>query len=217
MASARPNAAHRALSELEQLGHIELLVTQNVDRLHQRAGSRSVIDLHGRLDRVVCLQCWHHSCRHELQDKLEASNGTPEPGTLRPDGDAEAEPASDDFCVPTCGHCGGTLMPDVVFFGGTVPRERVEQAMAALHRADALLAIGTSLQVFSGFRFCREAKKMGKAIALVNPGQTRADTMADIHIREDCGAVLAELVTSLQRPSAALHSHSPTHRPQPDR
>ena len=189
---AQPTPAHVALAALERRGQIELLITQNVDRLHQRAGSEQVVDLHGRLDRVRCLDCGRMHCRNEVQEQLTSGNLHNGPATSpRPDGDADLPEALErQFVVPLCPHCQGTLMPDVVFFGGTVPAPRVQACMEALERADALLVVGSSLQVFSGFRFCRRASELGKPIAIVNPGKTRGDGLADIKLEADCQALL---------------------------
>lgn len=177
---AHPARAHYALTQLESRGYLTHIVTQNVDRLHQRAGSQNVVDLHGRLDRVRCLNCGAESCREVLQGRLETLN--PHLASLgadvRPDGDADLP---DDVVagvrIASCELCGGTLMPDVVFFGGSVPAERVALARTELDRAGALLVIGSSLQVYSGFRFCRWAAHAAKPIILINPGQTRADSL----------------------------------------
>ncbi|MEM6582446.1 MAG: NAD-dependent protein deacetylase [Pseudomonadota bacterium] len=197
---ARPNSAHRALSRLEQLGYIELIITQNVDRLHQRAGSVKVIDLHGRVDQVNCLNCGWACSREHIQQQLTRQT----PGTTsavqsaRPDGDADV---SDEqiaaITSPTCEQCGGMLMPDVVFFGGSVPKARVEQCKEAVAAADALLVVGSSLQVFSGFRFCRLAKELDKPLAVINPGITRADAIADLKLSTHCGPLLDALLTRL--------------------
>ena len=203
---ARPNEAHRALANLEQRGHIDLLITQNVDRLHQRAGSGNVIDLHGRLDRVVCLQCHQHEAREVTQQRLERHNPEALGGAfeVRPDGDSDVPEAEvRRFVIPDCNACGGTLMPDVVFFGGTVPRGRVEDCMSAIDACDALLVVGSSLQVYSGFRFCRRAAEHGKAIGLINPGRTRADELASLRLSAACGPLLSALLTSLPPPSTA--------------
>lgn len=181
---ARPSQAHRLLAQLEQTGAIKAIVTQNVDRLHQRAGSVRVTDLHGRLDRVLCLGCGAYSDRETLQNRLERSNprlhsAVIDSQVLRPDGDADL---SDDLVsrvtVPACTLCNGVLMPDVVFFGGSIPQERVLACESALNNAKSLLVIGSSLQVYSGYRFCRWAQRMGKPIFIINPGLTRADNMA---------------------------------------
>lgn len=194
---AQPTLAHQALAQLELAGTVDTVITQNVDRLHQRAGSQRVIDLHGRLDRVLCLDCREIYSRNRVQEQLRDRN--PVPGNndqLRPDGDVDL-PASleQEFIVPDCRHCGGTLMPDVVFFGGNVPRERVRQCMEAVEGCDGLLAIGSSLQVFSGFRFCRRAHQLGKPLAILNPGHTRADALASLKMTADCQHLLPSVAT----------------------
>ncbi len=198
--AARPNRAHLALAELERRGLVELLVTQNVDRLHQRAGSRAVIDLHGRLDRVRCLGCGSLTDRESLQARLEGLNpglGGADP-TMLPDGDAALEDrALNRFRVPECPRCAGVLMPDVVFFGGSIPPSRLERCQQAVDRADALLAVGSSLQVFSGFRFCRHARRSGKPLAVLNPGSSRADDIATARFSAACGPLLAMTLARL--------------------
>ena len=184
---ARPNAAHRALSRLEAMGKSELVLTQNVDRLHQAAGNKKVIDLHGRLDLVRCLGCERKMTRAEFQDELGRLNA----GWLdldardAPDGDADLE-AHDfsAFIVPTCGHCNGLLKPDVVFFGESVPREAVDAAFGHLRQADAMLIVGSSLMVYSGFRFVQMAVRAGMPIAAVNLGRTRADDMLTLKVED---------------------------------
>lgn len=218
---ASPNAAHRALAVLERYGHVELLITQNVDRLHQRAGSGVVIDLHGRLDRVRCLVCDDYSARELMQVRLLRANpalGSPAigPGS-RPDGDmALPDARAQDIRVPPCERCGGTLMPDVVFYGGSVPRARVQRCMDAIARADALLVIGSSLQVYSGFRFCRAAGAAGKPLLLLNPGLTRADGIASLKLSSPCEPLLEALLRGLPpsrptlvRETAAAHTGKP--------
>lgn len=197
VALAEPNRAHFALAELEQRGQIELLISQNVDNLHQRAGSQKVVDLHGNLSRVVCLSCGTVSSRAELQKIMHQAN--PHFAELvaetRPDGDANVEgEIIEQFKPPYCAVCGGDLMPDVVFFGGTVPTKRVETCMQALEQADALVVIGSSLKVYSGYRFCVKAKELNKPIALINPGWTRADELAQLKITEPCATVLESLL-----------------------
>lgn len=207
VAASRPNRAHLALARLESAGHIPLLATQNVDRLHQRAGHRQVIDLHGRLDRVKCLDCGITLSRAHLQRELELSNPSwrDQIAAIRPDGDAEvADAVVADMRVPDCRDCGGTLMPDVVFFGGTVPRDRVGRINDALESADGLLVAGSSLMVFSGFRFCRQASKLGKPIVIINRGQTRADELATLKIEADAGALLDQLANRLGNASASV-------------
>ena len=176
VANARPGPAHHALVTLQSAGLIGPLVTQNVDNLHQKAGHQEVIDLHGNLQSVTCMQCNRRTARETLQRELVRLNPgiaaiTPSP---LPDGDADLEDSQvDSFNVPNCPECGGILKPDVVFFGGTVPTARVELVMGAIRDAPALLAAGTSLKVFSGFRFCRAVHRMGKPLAILNPGWTR--------------------------------------------
>ncbi len=183
--NAQPNPAHHALARLESRGRIELLITQNVDRLHQRAGSRRVIDLHGRVDRVRCLDCGAISEREALQHWLEHHNAPLKAaGEARPDGDSDIpEHSLADFQVPPCGQCAGVLIPDVVFYGGNVPKARVDSCRTALDRAGALLVVGSSLQVYSGFRFCRLAHAAGKPIAIVNTGATRGDALASLRLQ----------------------------------
>ena len=197
---ARPTEAHRILTRLEARGACTHIVTQNVDRLHQRAGSQHVIDLHGRLDRVGCLDCDAMICREAMQNRLEQLNphlvgaGADSEAVVRPDGDADlADRLVESVRIPECEACGGTLMPDVVFFGGNVPAERVTAGRAALERSGALLVIGSSLQVYSGFRFCRWAVELNVPIFLINPGQTRADAMAERwHANADTALSLLE-------------------------
>src|SRR6185295_19263772 len=176
--AAQPNAAHRSLAALEYRGRVEQLVTQNVDGLHQAAGSRNVIDLHGRADVVRCLDCERRSPRAELHAEMLRRN--PRFAELdalaAPDGDADLEGIDfGAFDVPACDACGGQLKPDVVFFGESVPRERVQLAFSALVCADAMLIVGSSLMVLSGYRFVRTMAEAGKPIAAVNLGKTRAD------------------------------------------
>jgi NAD-dependent SIR2 family protein deacetylase len=193
---ARPNAAHRALARLEQMGRSELVLTQNVDRLHQAAGSDRVIDLHGRLDLVRCMGCGKKMMRDELQEQLIRLNA----GWLdldagdAPDGDADLE-ASDfsTFTVPACRNCEGVLKPDVVFFGESVPRDFVDAASGHLQQADGMLIVGSSLMVYSGFRFVQMAARAGMPIAAVNLGRTRADEMLALKVEEACETALGFL------------------------
>jgi len=198
MHAARPNDAHRALAVLEQAGRIERLVTQNVDGLHQAAGSRAVIDLHGRIDVVRCLTCGDRLPRETVQHELLRRN----PAFARldavaaPDGDADLDALSfDSFDVPACGSCGGMLKPDVVFFGEGVPKPRVDAAMSALHQSDAMLIVGSSLMVYSGYRFAQAMAARGKPIAAVNIGRTRADDLLALKITERCGDALQFLLS----------------------
>jgi NAD-dependent SIR2 family protein deacetylase len=201
LATARPNAAHRALARLESLGRVGELVTQNVDGLHQQAGTARLIELHGNAHRVVCLGCGAAFSRASIQRSLAAANprfASAEASRPTPDGDADPDPiALETFQVPACGHCGGTLKPDVVFFGENVPRERVCAARAALEHADALLVVGSSLAVYSGYRFCEWAVELRKPIAAINFGCTRADALFAVKIEQPCGTALTALVERL--------------------
>lgn len=200
VAAGRPNAAHEALAALEARGRVHHLVTQNVDGLHQRAGSRNVTDLHGRLDTVDCLGCGARIGRGALQARLETMNPAwnHSGDTVKPDGDTELAHADyRRFAVPGCTRCGGVLKPSVVFFGENVPRPRVAHAMARLAEADALLVVGSSLMVFSGYRFVREARRAGKPVAVVNLGRTRADDEVDLKVEAPCGGALGGLVEQL--------------------
>jgi NAD-dependent SIR2 family protein deacetylase len=199
---ATPNDTHHALARLEQHGNVALLLTQNVDGLHQRAGSMNVVDMHGRLDTVRCMGCERRSPRHALQQHLLDLN--PEWAQLdaadAPDGDADLEGHDfNRFILPPCPHCDGILKPDVVFFGENVPRDRVAAAMLALESADAMLVVGSSLMVFSGYRFAHAAAKAGKPIAAVNLGRTRADPLLSLKVEQPCAQALGFLL----EPSAA--------------
>jgi len=196
---ARPNDAHRALARLEAIGKSEVLLTQNVDRLHQAAGSEAVIDLHGRLDRVRCMGCDIVSPRQALQEALERLNPawlTLE-AVVAPDGDADLDGLDfSKFAVPACPHCGGVLKPDVVFFGENVPRPRVEAAMRHLEDADGVLIVGSSLMVYSGFRFVEAAARAGKPVAAVNLGRTRADDLLALKVEASCEDALGFLLAA---------------------
>ncbi len=196
---AQPNPAHHALARLEEAGKVDTVITQNVDRLHSVAGNRRVIDLHGDLSKVRCMHCEAISERKDFQVALEAANPgwTAEARHYRADGDAElVDDAEADFTVPGCATCNGIQKPDVVMFGENVPRQRVDQAMSAVERADALLVVGSSLMVFSGFRFARRADELDKPVAIVNRGRTRADDIAGLKLEEDCSQVLPAAVES---------------------
>ncbi len=201
MSGARPNGAHLALAKLEARGRIDTLVTQNVDGLHSRAGSERVVDLHGRLDRVICIDCGWTEGRALWQARLEQANPDWKQTTvaLKPDGDAQlADEDTERFIVPDCPGCAGFVKPDVVFFGENVPKDRVRAGFAALERSDALLVIGTSLMVYSGFRFPRRAHELGKPVAILNRGRTRADDIATLCLDEDCDALLNEALQLLE-------------------
>jgi NAD-dependent SIR2 family protein deacetylase len=194
---ARPNDAHRALARLEAMGRSEMLVTQNVDRLHQAAGSARVIDLHGRLDRVRCMDCERKISRDDMQDELGRLNADwlDLDAIDAPDGDAELEGADfASFIVPSCQFCRGMLKPDVVFFGENVPADRVGLAARHLEQADAMLVVGSSLMVYSGFRFVEMAARAGKPLAAINLGRTRADDLLKLKVEQSCEAALAFLL-----------------------
>jgi NAD-dependent SIR2 family protein deacetylase len=197
MRAARPNDAHLALAALEAQGRITQLVTQNVDGLHQAAGSLGVVDLHGRVDVVRCLRCERCVPREHVQIELVERN--PDFASLdaieAPDGDAALDGIDfAAFDVPSCDACGGLLKPDVVFFGERVPPERVQRAFVALDEADAMLVVGSSLMVYSGFRFAKAMADAGKPIAAVNLGRTRADDLLTLKIPERCAEALEFLL-----------------------
>lgn len=199
--AARPNRAHAALAELEGCVELELLVTQNVDGLHQKAGSRNVLDLHGRLDLVECLGCGHELLRQDFQALLGELNPSfrVRASFIKPDGDAELGAVDTSrFLVPPCTRCGGILKPAVVFFGESVPAARVARAMAGLAGAQALLVVGSSLMVFSGYRFAREAARRNVPVLIVNRGKTRADELATLKVSSPVGEVLPRLVEVLR-------------------
>jgi NAD-dependent SIR2 family protein deacetylase len=204
--AARPNAAHQALAALERGGLVPGLITQNVDRLHHAAGSARVIELHGALARVRCLDCGGCEPRGELQARLLALN----PGFVehraepRPDGDAELPvEAVRAFRVPECLRCGGTLKPDVVFFGDNVPPPTVESAFALLEEGEALLVVGSSLAVFSGYRFVLRAAERHMPIGMLNLGESRGDALASVRVEAKAGEVLPALASALVGASGA--------------
>jgi NAD-dependent SIR2 family protein deacetylase len=197
---ARPNTAHQALAELESTGAVRGVITQNVDRLHQAAGSRRVIELHGALADVRCLGCGAIEARAELQRRLSALN--PQLQDLRPesapDGDAELDEASVEAFTPAaCIRCSGLLKPDVVFFGENVPPSTVAAAFTLLGEAEVLLVVGSSLVVFSGYRFVREASRRGLPIAIVNLGSTRGDVLARVKVEARAGECLPRVASAL--------------------
>lgn len=193
---AMPNAAHEVLVRWQSSGRLKGVITQNVDRLHQKAGHQPVIDLHGRLDQVVCTQCNLTVSRDGLQLWLDRHNPKLDSALfeLAPDGDAELQ--CDDFSmikVPACSSCGGILKPNVVFFGDTVPGAIVNQAYAWVDGADGLLVVGSSLMVFSGLRFVRRAHAAGIPVVAINRGKTRADDLLSLKLEGDIEWTLAEL------------------------
>ncbi len=197
IALARPNAAHEAVAALQQLGVLGGVITQNVDGLHQAAGAKDVIELHGGLDRVICLECGRATARADLDRALTRANRdfTARAEQVNPDGDVDlAEDELDGFVMVGCPHCGGgPLKPDVVFFGETVPRPRVDECFAMVDEAQALLVLGSSLKVMSGFRFVLHARKLSTPVAIVNQGETRGDTYCDIRIDAPLGVVVPAL------------------------
>ena len=195
-----PNAAHYALVRLEEAGVMSGLITQNVDRLHQRAGSRGVIELHGGLDRVVCMRCAAVYGRRAVQGWIEAANPwwRDWAAEFAPDGDALIdEKLEAGFAVPPCPDCGGAIKPDVVFFGENVPKQRVDASYAAVEAGDALLVLGSSLTVYSGFRFADYAVRQGRFLAIINRGTTRADGLAAMKIEADLGLAVPLLADLL--------------------
>ncbi|HWH85936.1 MAG TPA: NAD-dependent protein deacetylase [Pseudomonas sp.] len=200
---AQPNAAHEALATLQQRGRISALITQNVDTLHDQAGSHDVIELHGSLHRVLCLDCGQRSQRDEIQRQMEAQNpylrGVD--AVQAPDGDTLLDPAFEArFQVPQCPHCAGERMkPDVVFFGENVAQATAARAMAAVENAAGLLVVGSSLMAYSAFRLCRVIAERGKPLMAINLGKTRADDLLDLKIEGSCEELLPWLVGELDR------------------
>jgi len=213
LAQARPNHGHRAIAGLERIGRIGSVLTQNVDGLHGQAGSHGVLELHGNIHTVVCLDCSALFPRAFVQGQLDdfnphmaGANATP-----LPDGDASVEPTElARFRLPFCTCCGGTLMPNVVFFGDNVPPARTAIALEQMERADALLVVGSSLMVYSGFRFCRMAQAAGKPMAAINLGRTRADELLDIKIEESAERVLPLALELLTRGSDPTDGDKPS-------
>jgi NAD-dependent deacetylase sirtuin 4 len=201
---ARPNAGHRALAALEAAGLLAGVITQNVDRLHHRAGSRSVVELHGALADVRCLDCGRHEPRARVQERLVGAN--PDwlarvGAELLPDGDAQlSDEAVTAFNVVGCEICAGPLKPDVVFFGGSVPAATLAAAWDMLAAGEVLVVVGSSLTVYSGFRFVRHAHEAGVPIAIVNLGPTRGDELAVVRIAAPVGHVLPRLAAALGAP-----------------
>jgi NAD-dependent SIR2 family protein deacetylase len=193
--AAEPNSGHRALAELELAGVVNGIVTQNVDGLHLRAGSRRVVDIHGSLDRVRCLHCGQTFARADIAERMARDNpwlDAPEGVELNPDGDVTVE-ASDTMIVPSCTVCGGILKPEVVFFGEFVPVEKFEEARALVRSADAMLIAGSSLVVNSGIRLLDQASKRRLPIVIVNRGVTKGDPRASLKIDAGTSEVLVAL------------------------
>jgi NAD-dependent SIR2 family protein deacetylase len=203
MDETMPNAGHRALAELEHAGVVSGVITQNVDLLHTKAGSRTVINLHGTYAQVICLDCGHTMSRAALADLLEAAN----PGfveraeavggiAVAPDADAIVGDTA-SFRIIDCGYCCGMLKPNIVYFGENVPKHRVEEAYSLVDGADALLVAGSSLTVYSGYRFVRHAAALGIPIAIINRGPTRGDDLATVKVDNGCSPMLALLLSDL--------------------
>jgi NAD+-dependent protein deacetylase sirtuin 4 len=214
MANAQPNAGHRALAELEDVGVLAGLITQNVDGLHERAGSRAVVELHGALRRVRCLECERMFSRDELQARLLARNPSWPDRASRiasaPDGDADlSDEEVAGFELVACDSCDGIVMPDVVFFGGSVPRATLDAAWATFDRAEVLLVVGSSLTVFSGYRFVRRAAERGVPVAIVNHGPTRGDDLAQLRLDAAAGATLTAVARALSPSLRARSRASP--------
>lgn len=201
--NASPNLAHRALATLEAKGYVKTVVTQNIDRLHQKAGHRRVIDLHGRLDEVLCTDCGASKSRAAMQQELQQLNPRFEELqqqllVLAPDGDADvSQEMVDQMLYPDCRQCGGLLMPNVVFYGGTVAKEKVQEIYQRLQEASAVLVVGSSLMVYSSFRFCKFASEQGMALACINKGLTRADSLYQLKLHQDCAQVLQSAAATL--------------------
>jgi len=198
-----PNAGHRALAELEHAGVVSGVITQNVDLLHTKAGSRNVVNLHGTYAQVICLDCGHTMSRAVLGEMLDAAN----PGFIEraevlggiavaPDADAVVDDTA-SFVIIDCPACGGMLKPDIVYFGESVPKERVDEAYSVVDGADALLVAGSSLTVYSGYRFVRRAAALGIPSAIINRARTRGDDLATVKVDNGCSPMLALLADEL--------------------
>lgn len=196
VARALPNAGHRAVAELQRRGLLAGIITQNVDGLHQAAGARQVIELHGSLDRVVCLGCGERTPRDALDRRLRAANPdwNARTAAINPDGDAViGDEQAERFRIADCESCGGLLKPDVVFFGENVPPARVQECYALTDRCAALLVLGSSLTVMSGYRFVRRAAGLGLPVAIINQGPTRGDHLASVLLDAPLGPSLTAL------------------------
>jgi NAD-dependent SIR2 family protein deacetylase len=200
MRNARPNPGHAALARLQAHALLGPIITQNVDGLHQRAGSEGVLELHGSIHTVICLACGERQARAQVQAQLEALNPQLAGASAQaaPDGDAHVDPDSlEGFRVPDCGHCGGVLQPDVVFFGDSVPGERTSEARERVENASALLVVGSSVMVHSGYRLCTRAAEAGKPLAALNAGRTRADHLFCLKAEEALQEMLPSLAEML--------------------
>jgi NAD-dependent SIR2 family protein deacetylase len=204
--AARPNDGHRAVARLQELAAVDGIITQNVDGLHQAGGARGVVELHGNLARIACLDCGQISPRDELIERLDAANPdfAATVTAVNPDGDVELDDTElDGFVVVDCTGCGGLLKPDVVYFGETVPRDRVDRSFALVASARTLLVLGSSLTVMSGRRFVLRAAKDGIRVAIVNQGETRGEQYAGLTVDGPLGVVLPDVVGRLASMIAA--------------
>ena len=199
---AQPNPAHRALATLQQHQRINGLITQNVDTLHDQAGSHDVIELHGSLHRVLCLDCQQRSPRDVIQQLMENENPylAGVDAVQAPDGDTLLDPAFEErFHIPHCPHCNGQrLKPDVVFFGENVAQATAAKAMAAVAQAEGLLVVGSSLMAYSAFRLCKAMVEQGKPVIAINLGKTRGDELLQVKIEASCERLLPLLVERLK-------------------
>jgi len=203
MQQNKPNGGHFAIQKLESAGYLQCLVTQNVDGMHQRAGSMSVVDLHGRIDTVICLSCRVSGSRRDWQALLSEKNPEWQTKVIvardRPDGDVIIDNANyNDFDVPDC-RCGGIVKPEVVFFGESVPKPTVEFCQRQLEQAGALLVVGSSLTVFSGYRFVKRAAELNKPIGILTRGKTRGDELATLKIEQGCSEALEDVWQQLEK------------------
>jgi NAD-dependent SIR2 family protein deacetylase len=198
IARAAPNRGHQAVAEMERRGLLSGIITQNVDGLHQQAGARDVIELHGSLSQVICLGCGERTPRDQLDQRLRAANPdwAAQARQVNPDGDAVLDDeATDQFQVVDCLRCAGALKPDVIFFGENVPPGRVADCYALVSEAQALLVLGSSLTVMSGYRFVRHAAKLGIPVAIINQGPTRGDAQATLTLDAPLGSTLTAITT----------------------
>lgn len=194
--SVNPNAAHKHLAAWEKQGKMACVVTQNVDRLHHKAGTSVVHELHGSAFTVICMSCRRQVVRHSFQTRLTRLNPylSVKPAEIRPDGDVDlTDEEVNSFQVPSCESCGGILKPHIVFFGESVPRERVERVKRQLAECDGLLVLGSSLYVYSGYRFILAGAELGLRMCAVNIGPTRGDPHFLIKVNARCGDVLPRL------------------------
>lgn len=194
--SLKPNITHEILKDLEYVEKVECIITQNVDNLHSKAGSKKLIELHGTAFRVMCLNCDHKICRYELQEMFKKLNPSMVATTqmIRPDGDVElSQTQVENFNVPACSTCGGILKPDIIFFGDNVPRDTVQSVKNNVENSDALLILGTTLTTFSAYRIVLQAVDANKPIAMVNIGKTRADEFVNLRVEGRCGDILSKV------------------------